>query len=60
MELKLQVKSSYGVNRIYPLCEKSKLLLKLVKAKTFTASDLAVLKNLGYTWTFIPLGLEDL
>lgn len=54
-ELKLQVRETYGVRRIYPMCQTSTVLCKFKKAKSLTGDDLQILKKMGFSWTFIPL-----
>jgi hypothetical protein len=46
--IKVQVKQVYGMERIYPICEISKLLNNLMPTKTFTVDDLINIKKLGY------------
>lgn len=46
--IKVQVKQVYGMDRIYPICEISKLLNNLMPNKTFTIDDLVNIKKLGY------------
>jgi len=48
MNLKLIVKIIYGVKKYYPACENSKLLVKLTNHKTFTSSNIDILKQLGF------------
>ncbi len=47
MNLKLIVKTIYGVKKYYPACDKSKLLVELTGHKTFTVNNIEVLKALG-------------
>lgn len=48
MSLQVRVSDSYGTRKIYPACEKSKLLAKLVGRKTLNVGDVKILKALGY------------
>lgn len=50
MELIVKIKNQYGNRTIYPICEKSKLLAKFKKQKTLTDDDVALLKELGYSF----------
>lgn len=43
------IKSVYGVDRIYPACDTSRLLAELTGAKTFKADHIKTIKELGYT-----------
>ena len=46
--IKVEVKQVYGMERIYPSCNTSKLLNNLMPTKTFTIQDLVNIKKLGY------------
>ena len=48
-KIRIQLKTVYGRELIYPICEKAKLLVKLLKRKTFTEEDIPVIQALGYT-----------
>lgn len=48
MVIKVTKKSVYGVDRIYPACETSILLLELTGGRTFAPDKIEVLKKLGY------------
>jgi hypothetical protein len=43
------IKSVYGIDRIYPACDTSRLLAKLTGSKTFSDSHIQTIKELGYT-----------
>ena len=49
MEIKLKAKSVYGKVLVYPVCEKSNLLIMLTGKKTFDDTDMFVLERLGYS-----------
>ena len=49
MEIKLKAKSVYGKVLVYPVCEKSNLLIRLTGKKTFDEHDLFVIERLGYS-----------
>ena len=51
MELEVEVKNLYGRDVIYPVCEKSRLLAQLSGNRTLTSEAIAVIKQLGYTFT---------
>ena len=42
------VKSVYGVDRIYPVCNTSHLFSDLTGAKTFSKAHIEIIKQLGY------------
>jgi hypothetical protein len=49
MEIKLKAKSVYGKVLVYPVCEKSNLLIRLTGKKTFDDTDMFILERLGYS-----------
>jgi hypothetical protein len=49
MEIKLKAKSVYGKVLVYPVCEKSNLLIRLTGKKTFDDTDMFLLERLGYS-----------
>ena len=51
IELSVEVKNIYGREMIYPVCEKSKLFALLIGNRTLTPEAVAVIKQLGYTFT---------
>ena len=46
--LKFQKRSSYGHDRIYPVCDRAKLITQLTGRKTLFPQDLAVIETLGF------------
>jgi hypothetical protein len=48
MTITVKIKSYYGQEYIYPVCEKAKLLSSLTGTKTFTRSHIDHIKRLGY------------
>lgn len=44
----VQFKNVYGEEKIYPYCDKAKLLAKLLGQRTFTEFNIAIIKQLGY------------
>lgn len=52
-EIKVEMRSSYGVERIYPACELSKQLIKLTGRKTWDKEHLRVLESLGLQIKFV-------
>ena len=49
MTIKVQIKSNYGQEAIYPLCEVGFNITQLTGRKTLTRTDIKVLKRLGYS-----------
>jgi hypothetical protein len=54
MKLLLQLKNVYGVERIYPVCEVSKIFCKMAKQLTISKENLAMIKELGYEIEWVP------
>jgi hypothetical protein len=51
MELIVEVKNIYGREMVYPVCETSKLFAYLSGNRTLTPESIAIIKELGYTFT---------
>ena len=53
MDLIVEKKNVFGIDRVYPKCDKALLLLKLMpkEQKTFTDRDIKILKELNYKLT---------
>ena len=49
MELTVQKKNVFGVERIYPKCNKSRILTALTGQKTLLDVNIKLIKQLGYT-----------
>lgn len=49
MTIQVRIKTVYGNEMIYPICEKAKLLAALAKHTTLTWQDVKTIKALGYT-----------
>ncbi len=48
MKLIVQIKNIYGVNRIYPVCEKSKTFSRIAGLKTLQSTTIDEIIKLGY------------
>ena len=48
MKLIVQIKNIYGVQRVYPVCEKSKTFSRIAGLKTLQQSTIDEIKKLGY------------
>ena len=53
MEVKVEIKNVYGSEKIYPACEKSKLLAAMVGAKTLTQNVVYYAKKLGFVFKIV-------
>ena len=49
MEITVSIVYQFGNERIFPVCNTSILLSKLIAQKSFTRRDLTIIKELGYT-----------
>ena len=49
MTIQVQIKTIYGNQTIYPICEKAKVFASMVGQKTLTMRDVEHIKKLGYT-----------
>ena len=54
MEITVKIKSVYGKELIYPVCDTARLLSYLTGKKTFTSEHIETIKNLGYKVTVQP------
>ena len=48
MKIIVEVKSVYGVETVYPVCEKAKLFAKMLGTKTLTHDALCHIEQLGF------------
>ena len=48
MNITVEVKNVYGMDRIYPMCEKAKIFTRLAGTKTLSTYDISKIKELGY------------
>ena len=49
MTITVQIKTVYGNEAIYPICDKAKQFAALVGTKTLTRDAIAKIKTLGYS-----------
>ena len=49
MKIIIQIKSVYGRDTVYPICEKAKLFASIAGTTTLTHSTLCYVERLGYT-----------
>ena len=47
----VEKKNVYGVERVYPVCNKAKLFARISGNKTLLEEDRKLIKQLGYTFT---------
>jgi len=53
MDLKVFKKTVYGIDKLYPVCEKSGLFCALAGTKTLTEEMLKKIKKLGFTISLV-------
>ena len=51
MNLTIEIKTVYGNELVYPICDKALKLCSLTGQKTFSKGAISTLKELGYTFT---------
>lgn len=51
--LQVTVKNVYGVERIYPYCEKSEIFAILTNSRTLSENAIKWIKSLGYTFEIV-------
>ncbi len=49
MQITVQIKSVYGEDKVYPVCEKAKLFASIARTTTLTTATIERIKELGYT-----------
>ena len=49
MEIKVSIKTVYGVERIYPKCKISQTFLALMRKRTFDREEIQEIKTMGYS-----------
>lgn len=60
--IKVQVRSAYGNDRIYPVCPTARKFCELTGRKTLLPADVKAIRELGFEIEFVPstITLEDL
>ena len=58
MNITVEVRTVYGNQSVYPVCQTSKLLAQLAGTKTFTKGALDTIKQLGYSITVAQPKIE--
>ena len=49
MEIKVSIKTVYGVERIYPKCKIAQTFLALMRKRTFDREEIQEIKTMGYS-----------
>lgn len=49
MNITVKIKNVYGVEKVYPVCDKAILFARIAGTKTLTPEAIALIKSLGYT-----------
>lgn len=53
MSIQVIIRSVYGKEMIYPICEKSVLFCRLLGQTTLTRGDVSIIKAIGYVVTVV-------
>jgi hypothetical protein len=48
MKIQVSIKTVYGTERIYPVCDKAKVFANLVDQTTLSRRHIQLIKSLGY------------
>lgn len=56
--IQVQVKSVYGVDRIYPINQKAHQFAALLNRKTLTKADLDKIKGMGFIIEWVPITIS--
>lgn len=54
------VRETYGVERIYPVCEIANIFTRLTRQKTFSHENIALIKQLGYAVVVVPQTVKEI
>jgi hypothetical protein len=55
MQIKVQIRTIYGVETVYPLCNQAKAFARIARTKTLTIDTLREIKALGYDIVDMPV-----
>jgi len=48
MKIQVEVKSNYGSQAVYPICETAKMFCMIARQRTLTPDTIKGIKSLGY------------
>ena len=55
MKIQLRIKSVYGTDKVYPVCDKAIAFAHIAGTTTLTYYTIAYIKKLGYTVEVTPI-----
>ena len=55
MKIRVQIRSVYGVENVYPVCDNAQCFARIARTKTLTVDTLAQIKALGYAIENVPV-----
>ena len=58
--LRVIVRNTYGVERIYPACDTANIFTRLTRQKTFSHENIALIKQLGYAVVVVPQTVKEI
>lgn len=53
MSIRIQKRSVYGNDLVYPICDKAKLFAEIAEQKTLTPRVLMLIQSLGYSLEYV-------
>lgn len=59
-EVRVIVRSAYGVERIYPVCDNAAIFTRLTGQKTLSHENIKAIRELGFTVTVVPQNIPSL
>ncbi len=60
MQLALNIKSVYGKELIYPVCNGAKALARIAGTKTLSRNNIEDAKALGHTFVVVPTAVKEI
>lgn len=58
MTLKVEIRTVYGNDLIYPVCDDAKTFAQLMRAKTFTREQIKLITQLGYAFEIVNRNVD--
>ncbi len=58
MKIQITIRSVYGNDQAYPVCDAAKLFAEIAGSKTLTAGKLRQIQRLGYEIEVVSLGVS--
>lgn len=55
--IRVEIKTLYGTERIYPVCTIAHRFARLLEKKTLSRDNIEIIKSLGFTVEVVPVAL---